>query len=200
MEETNPSADGTTQDAHGDVEKSASDTVAYETYQKSLKQRHRFKEEAETLRAELESYKTKELEQKGEYKTLVESQRKRISDLENQTRKMQLAYQESVVANQVMDEFVKRGVKSPDKAWKYARSVHKDDLNSIEVDDQYSVNREDLGRFAEKFLNDNVDMGFVKRGEVKDIVPGKIETGNDNKKLSQLSENELAQVWEDANR
>ena len=197
MEETNQSPDGTTQDAHGDLtETSASDnTVKYETFQKTLKQRARFKEEAEAAAKELEAYKQRELEQKGEYKSLVEAQRKRIAELESKSQTMQKAYQETVVADQVKTALLRKGVneKIVDKAWKYALAAHRDDLNSIEVDDKYRVNGEDLDRFADKFLTDNVEMGFTKKVGVKDVNPG----GSHKIKLNtrDMSAEELDEAW-----
>ena len=199
MEETNQSPDGATQNAHGDAIESVretGDTVAYETFQKTLKQRARFKEENEQLKAELDAIRQKDLEQKGEYKTLVESQRKRISELENKAQTMKKAYQETVVADQVKAMLLKKGVNSTivDKAWKYALATHRDDLNSVEVDDQYRVNSEDLGRFADKFLSENQEMGFTKRVGIADVTPsgGGAKQKNDTKSMSKA---ELEEAW-----
>lgn len=202
MEQNQQSANGTTQDAHGETEMTASadDKVAYETFQKTLKQRHRFKEEAEKLQAELESYRQKELEEKGKHQELNKSLRKRLEELESENRRMQMAYQENVVSSQIMSEFQKRGISNAEKAWKFARAAHKDDLNLIEVDDQYQIRKEDLSRFADKFLSENADMGWVSRVGVKDISPGKNEFEKEKQKpLSQMTREEVLEQWARAN-
>ena len=108
-------------------------------------------------------------------------------------------YQWNVIGAQIKSELSAKGVKNPDKALKYAVAAHKDDLNTIEVDDQYNVNGDDLKRFVDKFLNDNIDMGFVGKVGVKDITPGKFEyTGEENKKMADLSKDELMKVWKSA--
>lgn len=207
MEQTTHSTHGATQEANGvnegmteaEFEQKRQDGIAYETHRKALAQRAKFKEDNDTLRAELDSYKQREMESQGKFQELVESQRKRIAELEERNKKMSSQYQWNVVGAQIKSELSTRGVRNADKALKYAIAAHKDDLNTIEVDDQYNVNSEDLGRFVDKFLSDNVDMGWVNKVNVKDLTPGGDKSGNNEpKSISKLSDDEIMEAWKHA--
>lgn len=207
MDENTQVPNGDTQEAQGktegmteaEFEQARQDGIAYETHRKALAQRARLKEEREQLSKELESYKQREMESQGKYQELVEAQRKRISELEEKTKQMSTSYQWNVIGAQIKSEFASRGVKAPDKALKYAVAAHKDDLNTIEVDDQYNVNSSDLKRFVDKFLTDNQEMGFVSKVGVRDLPPGKVELDNSSKQsIAKMSKDELMEYWKSA--
>lgn len=205
MEETQV-ANGDTHEAHGktegmteaEFEKARQDGIAYETHRKALAQRAKLKEEAEALRAQLDEYKSREMESQGKYKELVESQRKRISELEAETKAKEKNYQWKVVSGQIQTALMSKGIDNEvvEDALALMTAKHKDDLNTVEVDDSYNVNKDDLSRVVDKFIQSGAGKRLVARNAgVKDLTPGEIEMGEKPKKLSQLSEEELNNLW-----
>lgn len=207
MDTNTRSTNGATQEAHGknegmteaEFEVAKVDGIAYETHKKALSQRVKFKEEAANYKSELESYKQRELENQGKYKELVDSQRKRIDELETKDKDRDRSYQWNVIGAQIKSEFARKGVNNPEKALKFAAAAHKDDLNTIEVDDQYNVNSSDMQRFVDKFLNENIDMGFVNKVGISDLPPSGHARKEEGKKISKLSEDELMDAWKNSN-
>ncbi len=201
LDEANQKADGGTGDGMTKTvfEQQKVDGIAYETHQRALKQRAQFREKNESLEAQLQSYRQKELEDEGKHKEVIQAQRKQITELEDKQKKMSSNYMWNVIGAQLKSEFSAKGVGNPDKVLKFAVATCRDDLSSIEVDDQYQVNREDLSRFVDKFLGENTDMKFVNKVGVKDLSPGRVElNGNENKPLAKKSLDELMSDWQEA--
>ena len=198
-------ADGDTLQADGNAEglnksEQLDKTVPYDTHHKALHQRAKFKEERDAAMARLAEIEQKELEAKGEHSKVIESLRSQLSEKESKINEMQSNYGWNVVGSQIKAEFASRGIKNADKALKFASSVHKDDLSTIEVDDQYNVNKEDLGRFVDKFLNDNADMNWIGKVSVKDNpnLSGSSDSPSSiaKDKISKMSADELVQkLW-----
>lgn len=175
------------------------DGVAYESYKKAVNQYKKSNEEVATLKAQLQSLQQDKMQAEGNKDELIASLRKQVSDLDEKSRKSQASYTWNVVGAQIKGELAARGVRNPDKALEYAKAVHREDLSTVEVDEEYRVNKDDMRRFVDKFLNDNQDMGFLSTPGVKDMVPGKVElTGEENKSLSKASDEDIMKAWKAA--
>lgn len=204
MEETHGVSDSQQNDASGKsvddlkqkYEQDRHDGIAYDSYKKAVTQYKSAKSEVDTLKSKLEQYEQERLESQGRKDEVIASLRKQLSELDEKSRRSQQSYTWNVVGAQIKSELAAKGVRNPEKALKYAKAAHKDDLSSIEVDEDYNVNPQDLSRFVDKFLMDNQDMGFVSRVGVKDIPPGRVEIkGNENKGVNKLSDKELDDAW-----
>lgn len=172
--------------------------LAYETYKRAVAQRAKFKEEAEAARQEAERLKQQVLEQEGKKEEALAYWKTKALDLEENYKKDKQSYVWNVVGGQLKAELASQGCVNPDKAIKL---IDKAELKSIEVDDQYRVSADDLKRIVESVKNDNADIGLFRRHSgVKDIVPSNVEyTGGENRKLSQLSDEELKKAWDNLN-
>lgn len=195
MNETTQVSDQT-QEASGDNElngKNERDFVAYETYRKTVGKEKKLRSENEELLGRLRQYEEAKLEQDGKQSELIAAQRKQISDLESRLKQSESSYAYNVVGAQFKSELAARGVGNPDKVFKYAAAVHKDDLNAVEVDrETYNVNDQDLKRIVDKILTENADMGFVAAKGVKDMSPrGDVEYGESKKAPSEMSLDEI---------
>jgi hypothetical protein len=205
MEETKTALNEGTHELNEQTEKTEAaktDSVDYDTYQRAMAQRMKFKQEKEELAGELEKYKQQELEAKGKYQDVIESLRKQNEDLSTKLQKQQASYSWNVIGSQIKSEFIKKGVEPTkvDKALKFATAAHADDLKGIEVDDQYNVNSSDMQRFVDKFLADNVDMGFTKKVKVNDMSPNNNVVGKtDKKSLSKMKDDDLTKMLGSAN-
>lgn len=204
MEETHGVSDSPQNDAGGrsadDVrqqyDQDKHDGIAYDSYKKAVSQYKTAQGRVDELEAKVRQYEESQLESQGRKDEVITSLRKQLSELQEKHRTNQQSYTWNVVGAQIKSELATKGVRNPDKALKYAKAAHRDDLSAIEVDEDYNVNPQDLSRFVDKFLMDNQDMGFVSRVGVKDIPPGKVEiTGNENKAVAKLSDEELSRAW-----
>jgi len=204
MEETHGVSDSPQTDASGNsaddlkqqYEQDKHDGIAYDSYKKAVNQYKSAKSEADSLRAKLQQYEEEKLESQGRKDEVIASLRKQLGELDDKYRGSQRSYTWNVVGAQIKSELAAKGVRNPEKALKYAKAAHKDDLSAIEVDEDYNVNHQDLSRFVDKFLMENQDMGFVSKVGVKDIPPGKVEIdGNENKGVAKMSDDELSKAW-----
>ena len=145
--------------------------LAYETYKKALAQRHKFKEEAETLRLENESLKQKELEAEGKLKEKADYWKTKAVELEDKYKKSTAKYGWSQVKSQLSTELMKQGCVDTDVA---ISLIDKAELNSVEVNDEYNVNATDLTRIVDSLKRDNRTQKIRLFGTpvgVNDMVP-----------------------------
>lgn len=178
-------------------EKDKHDGIAYDSYQKAVSQKKAAQQRIAELEAKLTTVEQGKMQAEGKKDELIAALRKQTQELESKYKQSQSSYTWNVVGAQIKAELAARGVSNPDKALTYAKAVHKDDLGAIEVDSDFSVNKADMQRFVDKFLNENQDMGFVSKVKVKDLSPGKVEMKKDsNKPLDKLSKEELMKVWQ----
>lgn len=182
MEETQV-AGGNTQDASGVQENETKkayeaakhDGIAYDTYRKAVSQYKKASEKIAELETQLSAVAQEKMQAEGKKDELINALRKQTQELEAKYKQSQASYTWNVVGAQIKAELAARGVSNPEKALHYAKAVHRDDLATIQVGEDYTVERNDLQRFVDKFLNENQDMGFVSRVKVKDLPPGKVE-------------------------
>jgi len=176
------------------------DKVAYETYRKVLSQRKADQEKLSEMQQRLQELEHGRLEAEGKKDELLTNYKRQVSDLTEKVKKQATSYTWNVIGAQVKAKMAQKGVKNPDKAFKYAKSVHEDEIKSIQVDDNYNVDGRDLEMFVDKFLNENSDMGFVASGTVKDMAPiGGIVPKEKEKPLSNLSDEEIMEALQNAN-
>ncbi len=206
MEKT-PGVSDSTQNASGSpetetrsqYEQDKHDGIAYDTYKKAISQYKRANDRVAELENALQSYEQDKMQSEGKKDEVIASLKKQLGELQEQHRKTNASYTWNVVGAQIKSELAARGVRNADKALNYAKAVHKDDLATIAVDDQYNVDSTDLGRFVDKFLMENQDMGFISKVGVRDIPPGRVEVDNNEQKpTDKLSDQELMAAWKAA--
>lgn len=199
MEEVKTNADGMT-NANGegaevnDREEKPEDRVAYSTYTKAMAQRARFKEDAEKLKEENESFKQKLLEAEGKKDEQISYWKKKASELEDRDKKRESQLAWTSISSQLKTELLAHGCVNPDKA---LRLIDREEISSIEVDDSYKVRSEDVKRIVEKIKQDNADIGLFRKGTgVKDMSPSSVNYDKTKEKaVSKLSKDELLSAW-----
>lgn len=147
------------------------DVVAYESHAKLLNQKKQRDKENAELRSQVEKLQEGSLLNEGKKDEVITAQRKKISELEARTAKQENVYGWNIVSSQIESALLDRGVRNPKKALAYARSTMADDIKLLEADENYNIKKEDVDRFADKFLVDNSDMGFVGQVSVSDTNP-----------------------------
>ena len=193
---TQNASGGSEQELKNQYEQDKHDGIAYDTYKRTVSQYKTASAENTELKSKLRELEDERLESQGKKDEVIASLRQRLSESEAKRKQDRESYTWNVVGAQVKAELAAKGVKNPDKAFKYARAAHENDLKTLEVNENFEVSKEDLSRFADSFLNDNQDMGFVSRVGVDDITPGRVEITKDgDKPTSKMSDDELAKAW-----
>lgn len=168
MEGSNQEASGQTTDT-GSADQAPDqnkDKVAYDTYSKVLGEKKRVAEENLRLKTDLEKLKQKELELTGKDRELVESLRKQLTDAEEVRKKERSAFAYTTLAAQLESAARGMGCVHPDLVMKTA------DLSAIQVNDDFTVNHEDLKRVLETTQAKYPELFKKKVEPPRDGVPG----------------------------
>lgn len=122
----------------------------------------------------------------GKKDELIKSLRDENREVKERLSKTQHSYQWTTVSNQIKEAAVAKGCKDPNALLKL---LSDDDLNAIEVDENFSVNTEDLNRVLDKASKQfsNIKL-FGSDVKVDDIIPSNtIKT----KSTAEMSRDEL---------
>ena len=147
----------------------AKDTVSYETHKKLLAQRKADQERLRELEAKFQSIEESKLEAEGRKDELVESLRKRLEEKDNALNDIQKQYATKTLTEQIKAKAVELGCK-PNYADKLIRLMDDSDLKSIQVDENYMANHDDLRMVLEKTKKDVPDF-FSKTVTIGDSTP-----------------------------
>jgi hypothetical protein len=169
IETTNASSD-LDQDSVLDQDKSK-DVVAYESHAKLLKQKKARDQEVLSLKSQIDQLQEGKDLADGNKDKVIEAQRSKITELEKRTIKQENAYGWNIVSGQIESALLDKGVRNPKKALAYARATMSDEIALLRADDNYNIEKEDVGRFVDTFLSGNSDMGFVGPVSVSDTNP-----------------------------
>ncbi|GAG52514.1 unnamed protein product, partial [marine sediment metagenome] len=124
-------ANGTETDGNVNGDKMPDDNqLAYETYKKALSQRHKFKEENDSLKAQLEQSKQRDLEDEGKLKEKADYWKTKATDLEEDFKKTKASFGWNQVKSQLSTELLKSGCVDPEVA---ISLIDKAELSSVEV-------------------------------------------------------------------
>lgn len=202
MKETTQSPDGTPETANGldqelAVDQQTEDVVKYDTYRKVLNQRYKLKEERDDLNKQLDELRQRELEQQGKYREQAEIYKQKADEYQRELDNIRKRTQFDSVASVIKSKLSDKGVRNPEKAFKYAYAVNQDDLGRIVLTEDGTPDPIDVDRFVDKFLTDNVDMNFVSKPGVSDMPPtNNVQMGGEApKNASKMTQEQLDAAW-----
>ena len=166
------------------------DLIPYSTYQKALNEKRNALAKAGEVREELDRLKQNELLADGKKDDVIDALRKQLAEVKEEYGSKTKAYATTTVKGQIKDALLRKGCVSPDKA---LRLMEADDLNSIQLDDNFLVNHEDLTRVIDKFQKENEDLPLFNRvSGVNDLTPtNQVEYKEKPKDFSEMSKEEL---------
>ena len=166
--------------------------LAYETYKKALSQRHKFKEENEALKAQLEQTKQRDLEADGKLKEKADYWKNKATELEESFKKTKAQFGWNQVKSQLSSELIKSGCVDPEVA---ISLIDKTELSSVEVNDDYTVSSDDLTRLVDTLKRDQRTQKIRLFGNpvgVNDMHPASnVEFKEPSKDTSNMSSQEL---------
>lgn len=189
--ETTQSVSDTTQQTSGSTEQTETkeDVVSYATHRKLLSERKKDVEKLRRYESELEQFRQDKLSDEGKKDEVIDALRKQVSELGDKYQLSTNRFAKTTVSEQIKSALKAQGCINPDKAM---RLMEVDDLNSIEVDDSYNVNSEDLSRVIDKFQKENEDLPlFNKVSGVKDLTPTNRVEYKEEKSFNNMTSDEL---------
>lgn len=184
-EEVNAPA-GQTDDASGKSEKT-SESVAYDTYRKSVNAEKNAKARAAELESELLKIRQEKDLAEGNKDKVIDDLRKRYESLEGEFKKTKTTYAWSTLTGEIKREAIRNGCKDPDK---FIRLMDDEDLRAIEVGEDFSISKDSLEKVITKGKKDNF---FLFEGGNKIAANGTPSTRApvEEKNLKDLSLDEL---------
>lgn len=141
------------------------DKVSYETHRRLLGEKKKMQAEFEAMKSELDKKHQAEMEQKGEEKKLIDALRKQLAEKDKALIDVKTNYTFRSLESSLMAEAVKQGCVDTELLLKAI------DINSIEINDDLSINQDDLKRAISDVAAKKPILFKKKVGEVKDGVP-----------------------------
>lgn len=140
------------------------------------------------LKAQMKTINDEKLMAEGNKDEVITSLRGELDTIKKTSKEKEDAFNRNTVFSQIKEAAAKKGCKNPDALLKLMST---DDLNTIEVYDDYKVNTEDLNRVLEKTDKDYSEIKlFGKSVKVDDLTPGS-KIVSSKKSLDQMSTAEL---------
>lgn len=141
-----------------------------------LKEKQSIADELATTRAELDRINDDKKIAEGNKDEVINSLRTKLADIESKSKTKENKFNWNTVSSHIKEAALLKGCTSPDKLIKL---LDKNDLKSLQLYDDYSVNKDDLNSLIEKAMQDHSDIGLFKKNvTINDKVPsGKIPTG-----------------------
>jgi hypothetical protein len=156
--------DSTTQ-ASGEVVKT--DTVAYESFKKSVEAEKKARERAQLLEAELNAYKTKELEAQGKYEEITQTLKQQLQEKELALKQERERYAWNTVTGAIKSEAIKHGCKSPEKL---IRLFDKTDFETLRAENG-EIDSDSLTRLMDKAKKENDFLFTSPAIKINDVNP-----------------------------
>jgi len=173
-------------------ENSQQDQVKYETFQKLLNEKKNVQGKLSEYEAELQSLREEKLQREGNHEKLIEDLRKKNTELSTNLSKKDQSYAWNTLTSEIKREAMRAGCENPDKL---IRLLDDEDLRSIEVGENFSIDKQSLSAVLEKAKREN---SFLFKSSNKITANGnpstKIEENNKLKDLSKLSMEELKEL------
>ena len=145
------------------------ESVSYEAYRKLLGQRKADQDRLKELESRFQSVEESKLESEGKKDELVNSLRSRLEEKEKNLQSVQQKYAMTTLTDQLKSKAIQMGCK-PGYADKLIRLMDSNDLKSIQVDDNYRVNMQDLEVVLDKAKKEVPDF-FGKVVSIADAHP-----------------------------
>ena len=173
-------------------ENSQQDQVKYETFQKLLNEKKNVQGKLSEYEAELQSLREEKLQREGNHEKLIEDLRKKNTELSTNLSKKDQSYAWNTLTSEIKREAMRAGCENPDKL---IRLLDDEDLRSIEVGENFSIDKQSLSAVLEKAKREN---SFLFKSSNKITANGnpstKIEENNKLNDLSKLSMEELKEL------
>lgn len=175
-----------------DTQAAKVDQVSYDTHRKLLGEKKKLQADFEAAKAELDKKSQSEMEQKGEEKKLIDSLRKQLAEESKKNLDVKTNYTMKSLEASLAAEGARQGCQDNDVLIKLI------DMNTVEINDDFTVNAEDLQRAVAEVAKKKAYLFQKKVAGVRDVIPAVDKAalnGNTKKPFNQMNKDELLQAW-----
>lgn len=178
MEDVSPVDSNTSDSVKGD------DRVSYESYRKTLDEAKREREKRRELESELESLRTKELEEKQQWQTLADDYKKKFQQTQEELSKERETRKWEMVTTAIKSKAQSAGCVDPDKLIKI---FDKSDFELLQAE-QGKIKDESLSMLIDKAKKENPFFFGSQQVKVHDALP---MSGFAEKKAEEMSKQDI---------
>lgn len=164
------------------------DPVSREAYRKTVGREKALKERVQEMQNTIANLEQQKLEAEGNKDAIIESLRKRNEELEASNKSKDVNYTYNVISNQIKQTALEKGFKK-ERLNKLMKFVEDDTIRSVEVDQNFNVNRQDLESIVDA-VKKEIPEFFGSNVKPKDLTPGKPRNLGP-KKPNEMSDEEL---------
>lgn len=134
-----------------------------------LQEKKRREQELKEAREKLSEFEKKELERKGNFEEALKKEREEREKLQQELEKKDQTYAYTSVTGQIKQMAAQEGCLDPEKL---IRLAGEEDLDLVEYDDSYNVDKNSLKFFIDKMKKENEFMFSRKGSSARDRAPG----------------------------
>ena len=163
------------------------DKVSYESYRKTLDEAKREREKRRELESQLESLRTKELEEKQQWQTLADDYKKKFQQTQEELAKERETRKWEMVTTAIKSKAQAAGCVDPDKLIKI---FDKSDFELLQAE-QGKIKDESLSMLIDKAKKENPFFFNSQQVRINDALPKQGQA--DSIDVSKMSREELAE-------
>lgn len=139
-------------DASGKNDDASKDSVSHDSFMKALSEKKSAQASNAKLEAENKAFKEEQLKREGKSEELISLKDKRIEELEGKLSKSDKAYAWKTLTGEIKRKATEQGCTNPDKL---IRLMSDEDLQSIEIGEDFSISSDSLKRVIDKNKKEN---------------------------------------------
>lgn len=191
MKEQDQAPVGQEDSAGGESDKTK-DSVSFDSYQKVLKEKKLYLSKYSELEAQVAQLRQEKDMAEGNKDKVIEELKKQYQQVKTDFEKTKQNYTWSTLTGEIKREAMKHGCKDPDKL---LRLMSDDDLRSLEIGEDFSINPGGLKEIIEKNKKEN---HFLFESSPKSAavgVPGKKAPVEPEKNIKDMSLDELRTLY-----
>lgn len=172
------------------------DTVAYDTYKRTLGEAKKAKSELSDMRAKLEQYENAKLEAEGKKDEIIEKQRKQIDELFGKLKTTEASFAEMQITSQVADKAKELGCIDTDMLMKII------DGKGLDIVDGYKVSTQSLEMVLNEIKESKPYLFSKPAPKIHDGAPTTMSKDNDggSRVTSKMTKDELIERAKEIDR
>lgn len=179
------------QDVNAGGKNEVKDTVAYESFQKVLGEKKNAQAKLSQYEQELQTLREEKLQREGKNEELISTYKQKYEQVSKKYEETQKQYAWSTLTGEIKREALKHGCTDPDKL---IRLMEDEDLRSIEVGDNFNIDKESLSSVIERSKKDN---HFLFKSTTPVAANGRpvASVKKTEKRISDMSREELEELY-----
>jgi hypothetical protein len=177
-------------DATSGVSDKVNDAVSYESYKKALNEKKNYQAKLSEYEQEVQRLREEKMSAEGKKDELLSTYQKKVQDLSEKLDKTTKHYAWNTLTGEIKREAMKHGCTDPDKL---IRLMDDEDLRSIEIGENFTIDNKAIEQVIEKNKKDNFFLFKTAGKPIANGIPNTKPVDDSKEDLSKLSLDELKQ-------